>query len=228
MKYLIVIIMFCSQLFLLNSYGQDFLHDSIPLKRDTTFISSKVSIVYWNYGRLMVEKYEVENGVKNGLYIYYYTNKKPFMIGQYSNNIRQGYWYIYTPCGRLELVILYKDGDEIKNYYLSSEKSLDYNAYEVCCNDTINRVDTLNHKQGVWVTYGQAEGKLRFFKIYKNDFVISDVLVYNSDGELEKINIQKDDYFIPCREGYDELWDEYYYKNKVLIEYATKHIQCNQ
>ena len=101
------------------------------------------------------------NGLREGLWISYYTTGELDSKGNYKNGKRTGLWVLYHRNGQLWYKGKYKNG-EYEGSWLSY-----YNDGQVMQKGEFHS----NKREGLWVTYhgnGQLNGKLQSKGDYKN------------------------------------------------------------
>jgi antitoxin component YwqK of YwqJK toxin-antitoxin module len=130
--------------------------------------TSQVPFTGRNKSNMMGQEieYDVVNGVREGIFITYYSNKNIQMIGKLSNNKNVGEWKYYFPDGKLETTGFFENDVPAGKWtwYNQNGKMIEEGYL-------IN-----GQRDGEWKSY-DSTGRLDILRTYKADNLLDSIKV---------------------------------------------------
>ena len=139
--------------------------------RDGLYYSDSTSTIPFtgrNRSKMMNQEieFDVVDGVRDGIFIIYYPNKKIQMIGNLSKNKNVGEWKYYFPDGSLESTGFFENDIPTGKWIWYNKK-----GYVVEDGNLIN-----GQRDGEWKTY-DSTGRLDILRTYKADKLLDSVKI---------------------------------------------------
>ncbi len=141
-------------------------------------------IEYYDIGNIRSKGVILQNGEKNGQWVYFFENGDTLKTERYYKGKLNGFFYQYHQNGNKSWMGEYKNGVKVGNWFVNNEEG-EWIIWENYDKDG---------KLDGYLFFRNEKGEIELKQSYSNGVLLnSEVYTYNEEGKLEKLTTFDED-----------------------------------